>query len=342
MKYLLQYNLRLYLSDPIRVKHKNCYTVTNVDAMNEPVNVMLLSPAEREANKTRAQRAEDIAYTLNHALSCGTNDMFIAPTISALLGVQVGCADPTHDHGVHEHHHHDHHPHNAHDGRTHRSFSKWPAKFLPPEPSPQVQAAKKFDWKIYRSEALHYLKGEIVGDALAVPLTIATQRFFPALMAGIGTLVEPVAAPFFRRGANASAEKWGADAGLDADAPEVVARAQALYHSEMQHLPQAVMWNVFAFPIGVVTQKMGGHGSSYARIIRNKSIGALISNALLLGGRAMAPNIAQQWDAMNSRYLIAPVTGLVGEASGLKHSDVARWAARVQSASPEEAEQRTP
>ncbi len=336
--------------------------------MREPVNVMLKPPAAREADKNSAQRAEDIAYTINHALSCGLNDMIIAPSIAALFGVQVGCSDPSHHHGTHDngHHGHDHHghDHHGHEGHNHPVFpSPFPtgagkkptprkAKFVadvPPEPhnhthgEPHIHAPRKFswknlnwntiDWKTYRSEALHYLKGEIIGDAAAVPLTIATQRLFPSLMEGLRRVIEPITAPFFCTGANAAAAHWGKRHGFGSDAPEVIEKAHAMYDREMQHLPQAVMWNLYAFPIGVVTQKLSGHDSSYARIIRNKSIGAIISNTLLLGSRALAPGIAQQWDAMNSRSIIAPVTGAAMQAFGANPAP-APWVERVEQGPP--------
>ena len=297
---------------------------------------MLSKPvATQEAQKTREERAEDIAYTINHAVSCATTDMLIAPTVSALFGVQVGCADPSHDHG-HDHHDHDHHGHEQH----HDSAAQGHAH----EPHPHAPKRFKLNWKLYRSEALHYFKGEVIGDLAAVPLTIMVQRFFPSVMNGIRHLIEPLAAPFFRRGADYAAKRWGAKQGLPEDAPEIVAHAQSMYQSEIKHLPQAVMWNLFAFPIGVIGQKLGGHGSSVSRIIRNKSIGALISNGILLGTRAFAPDMAERWDKMNSEHVIVPTTKVIGKIFGVRDEDVDRlskqnnadtsWAKRVEDDQP--------
>lgn len=306
----------------------------------------VIPAVETEAEKTRQQRATDVAYTINHAVSCATTDMLIAPTISALFGVNVGCSDPTHHHGsephdhFHAHHDHDHkheHHEHHHDGdhhHAHEDHDHGHAHDHEPPVEPHAHAElhshgpqrSKLNWQLYKSEALHYLKGEIVGDLAAVPLTIMVQRYLPSVMAGLGSIIGPLASPFFRSGAERTARRWGHEHGFADDAPEVVARAEAMYRSEMKHLPQAVMWNLFAFPIGVVGQKWGGHASSTARIIRNKSIGAVISNGILLGGRALNPDLAGRWDDFNSTHVIVPTTKVVGKLFGVKDSDMDRIA----------------
>jgi hypothetical protein len=77
--------------------------------MNNPIT----EPSEQR--KTEQQRAEDIAYTINHSLYCTLTD-FLNPPINAatdgwLRWLMPGCG---HDHSKDggNHHHHDHeHPH---------------------------------------------------------------------------------------------------------------------------------------------------------------------------------------------------------------------------------------
>lgn len=63
-----------------------------------------LSPKQREAAKTDAQRAEDVAYTINHAIACTVTDL-VDPIIGDLTQkhlnkrYHIGCSDPTHNHG---------------------------------------------------------------------------------------------------------------------------------------------------------------------------------------------------------------------------------------------------
>lgn len=296
---------------------------------------MQLTPREMEHEKTRFEKAQDVAYTMNHALSCGFTDIVTSPLISGLFGVSLGCLGHTHADG---HHHHDHHH------PTHEEPSSLVAKIKNALSWKNIQQrAGQFSWKEYRKEAVHYFKGEIIGDFVAVPLTIGVQRLFPGFMQWLNKLCEPLAAPFFRRGAKHAAEHWGARRGLAEDSGEVEQRAAKIYHHEMSHLSQAVMWNMFAFPAGMIAQKMGGHDVGWGKIFLAKLSGAIVSNAMLLGGRAMAPETAERIDRFNSRHFIEPVTGgvmrLLGNtpASRVEAGEGAALQGRIESAAQEAA-----
>lgn len=247
-----------------------------------------------EQAKSGQDRAEDIAYTINHALSCGTTDVVLQPIISAAFGVNVGCNHPEH-----------HHP------------------------------KQKLTLKTFAHEAGHYFKGEIIGDMAAVPMTIAVQRTLPNMMNGIRKLCEPVFGWAFRAGATRNAQRWGKDQGLTADAPEVKAHAEASYQHEVSHLPQAVVWNMFAYPIGAVAQKMGGHGRSYGEIFKSKLVGGVVSNSLLIGGRMLAPDAAQKWDRVMGENVFSPVSKTVASILGVdttqkqKSAEASTWAERL-------------
>jgi hypothetical protein len=281
------------------------------------------SARELEKAKTSQRRAEDVAYTINHALSCGTTDVLLQPLIAAATGLNVGCSDPSHrEHHGHDHHGHDHHEHKHH-GHDH-----------PPK-------KPKLTLKTFAHVAGHYLKGEIIGDVVAVPLTIGVQRLFPNFMNGLRNLLEPLVGWAFRGGANRTARNWAQNQGLAADAPEVKSYAEEVYQHEMSHLPQAVVWNMFAYPIGAVVQKKTGHNSSYPEIFKSKAIGAVVSNGLLIGGRMMAPDLAQKWDAAMGERVLLPVGKKVGKLFGVdektmehaanrgKRHEAATWALRV-------------
>lgn len=232
----------------------------------------------REHSKTPEQRAEDIAYTINHAVSCATTDLFIVPTISA-----------------------------------------------------RISGNKANYWH----EATHYLRGEIIGDFSAVPLTIMVQRFFPAFMDMVGRVIDPIAKPMFQHGARHAAERWGKKHGLAATDTQVVDRAEEIYQHEMQHLPQAAVWNMFSFPLGVIGQKWAGHDGGYGHIARNKLLGTAISNVLLIGGRAMLPDKAEKFDRLDGKYIIRPATRAISNLIGIDSKIVDRMDKKA-----EEAEQR--
>lgn len=253
---------------------------------------------QAEKTKTEHDRAGDIAYTINHAISCGTTDVVLQPVIAAAFGINVGCNDPSHRH-----------------------------------------PGQKFSLRSFLHEAGHYLKGEIIGDLVAVPLTIGVQRLFPNFMHGVRRVVEPLVGWAFRLGASHSARRWGQAQGLAADAPEVQAQADAMYEHEVQHLPQAVVWNMFAYPIGAFGQKAMGHGSEYKQIFKSKLVGAAVSNGILIGGRMLAPGAAQKWDRFAGDNFIAPVSKTVGKAFGVDEKTMqqtrahASWEDRI--ATPE-------
>jgi hypothetical protein len=280
--------------------------------------------AEIEHEKTQLQRAEDVSYTINHALSCGMTDVVLQPLIAAAFGINVGCGDPNHHHDDHGHDHkHDH-------GHTHgpdcNHHDHPPAK-------------RKLTFKSFTSEAWHYFKGEIFGDFVAVPLTIGVQRFFPGFMKGLRSIFEPLLGWAFRMGANHSAQNWGKQQGLASDAPEVVARAQEMYEHEVSHLPQAVVWNMFAYPLGAIAQKMDGHHRSYPEIFKSKLVGAAVSNSILIGGRMLAPGAAEKWDQATGEKIFMPLTRKVGKLFGIEEKTMEKALNKKHQSLPEKAAQ---
>ncbi len=231
--------------------------------------------ADDERMKDSSARAGDVAYTINHALSCGTTDVFLQPIIAATFGVNVGCNHPGHHH--------------------------------PPE---------KLTFKAFAHEAGHYFKGEVIGDLVAVPLTIGVQRVFPYFMHGLRGIIEPAVGWAFRMGANHAAKGWAKQQNIT-DTALIDARAQQLYEHEVSHLPQAVVWNMFAYPIGAFGQKALGHGRSYPEVFKSKLVGGLVSNGLLIGSRMIFPAAAQRWDATLGESIYLPVTKKIGTLFGV-------------------------
>ncbi len=313
------------------------------------------SAREREQAKDKQQRAEDVAYTINHALSCGTTDVLLQPIIAAVFDKNIGCADPSHaDHNGkhhdghghgHEHHGpgHEHHgPGHEHHGPGHEHHGPGHEHHGPAHKTPHP-AKPKLTLKAFAHTAGHYLEGEVIGDVAAVPLTIGVQRFFPNFMHGIRKLTEPLFGWAFRAGANRTARHWAQEQGLANSAPEVKAHAEEIYQHEISHLPQAVVWNMFAYPIGAVAQlKRSGYDLDHLpRILKSKLVGALVSNSILIGGRMIAPGAAQKWDAAMGERVLLPVGKKVGKLFGVdektmelaankgKRYQAAAWATRV-------------
>lgn len=289
----------------------------------------------QEKAKTREQKAEDIAYTVNHAISCGTTDIFVQPFVSAAVVTAIQSNKlprwlhwlenifEKHDHGhhsdghAHAHNHanaHSHHEHNAACGHTHGHDHSAPAK-------------KQSLWKQLLHNAQHWLFGEVVGDVGGILPTIWVQRTFPGFMHGIRRVLEPVAGGVFRNGAERDARHWGQKHGFDADSNEVKQKAAALYEHEVSHLPQAVVWNAFSIPINYAAQVgMALYRKqpvpNWKEFAVGKTFGFLISNGVLLGGRAIAPEKFNEWDRINSQHVIEPTMRKIGGILGIDHKTV--------------------
>jgi hypothetical protein len=259
----------------------------------------MLTPAQYERSKTRVQRGEDIAYTINHALSCGMTDIFIQPYVNAGVNEAIdGGRVPRwlgwvknifekHDHGHDQHDHHGHDHHHAHDEK------------------PTLHA-----------NARHWLFGEAIADTVAVPLTVMTQRLLPGFMDGIRRVLEPMAGWAFRAGAQRDALAWARKETMVPDAGQIKAHEDALYEYEIAHLPQAVMWNAFSIPINIGMQWAQGSHSKWYSLLAAKTFGSLVSNGLLIGGRAFSPDTFHHIDQWNSKHIITPVARTVGGAFG--------------------------
>lgn len=310
------------------------------------------SAKQREKEKSAQEHAEDVAYTVNHALSCGATDILVQP-LAATFATALVQEEllPKKWHGItkfFEHHHdHDHGHGHSHTHGTGEACSHTPVrqdglqKFraaAPTEPTKRVaedlSASGKWNRvgskirsqlrpKQFLGNLSHWVAGETVGDAGGVIPTILVQRSFPSFMEGMRKVLEPIARPFFRNGAERDARKWGKRQGLAADAPEVKEKEAYFYEHEMSHLPQAVVWNGFSIPINFGVQYLthGNHKSSNWRkavaemlpgFIVGKGFGTFFSNGILLGGRAVAPDAFIAWDRWNSKTFIKPTLGALG------------------------------
>ncbi|MDX1974194.1 MAG: hypothetical protein SFT92_00805 [Rickettsiales bacterium] len=259
-----------------------------------------LTPEAREAKKTDAQRAQDTAYTINHAIACTVTD-FIDPYIGNVtqtyLGKRfsIGC---NHDHSHDANHDYDH----AHD-HTH-------------------------DHPHDHSHLTHWWIGEVVGDFGAVPLTIGLQRYAPGFMDRLRMLMEPALGTFFHKGAERTAKKWALKHGVPIESDEYKAQLEAIYRHEMDHLPQALIWTASSIAINLATQRaMGNHGPFW-QLAAGKATGATISAGLVVSGRGLAPGAAESWDNFTSEHLFLPATQAVGGLFGVKKEDVQQMAER--------------
>lgn len=255
------------------------------------------TPQEYEALKTKEERAEDIAYTINHALACTFTD-WIDPVVGNFtqkyLGKRfsVGCG---HDHSQDGGHHHDCGHDHSHDGEKKNTFGKW-------------------------------VLGELTGDFGAVPVTIAFQRFTPGLMSAMRNVMEPFAGPAFKFGANYSARSWANKNDIDPSSDVVKDKANDIYEHEMRHLPQAFVWTAASTAINIAVQRQLGNDGPLWHMLAGKLNGVAISTGAVVGGRAIMPQTARKWDQWTSNNIFLPVTKMVGKVAGINEEDVDRMA----------------
>lgn len=288
-----------------------------------------LTPKQAERSKSQPDKASEWAYTINHAISCGLTDVFIQPYVGKWVTDAIHHDRLPHGlhwlHAIFEKHDHDDHPHGHGACDAHHDHEKL----------------------TLRNNLGHWFGAEAISDVLAVPLTVMTQRLFPGFMRGIRTVIEPVAGGFFRSGANRDARHWAERQADPVSAQSVVNKAEELYQYEMDHLPQAVMWNAFSIPMNVAAQKIMGSNLNWGTIAVGKTFGALVSNGMLIGGRALAPNAFHHWDRWSSRTVVTPTTKIVGKLFGISSETVDKvanehhsrqgavaWQGRISDTSP--------
>lgn len=283
--------------------------------MSETPKTTITTARALEDKKTSMERGEDVAYTINHAISCGLTDIAVQPyvgvwTINAIEKAADAGKFPSWMKWIQNLFEKPHdHDENCEIGPNGEHIHKTPSKLLK---SPS-----------FLQNVLHWSSAEFFGDVGAVPATVMVQRMAPGFMEDIRKVVEPMARDGFRKGAHSASLVWAERNGFNVGSAEQVAKENELYEYEMKHLPQAVVWNMFAWPTNVLLQryvfKEHGHEHSLATIAVGKTFGALFSNVALIGGRAALPDLAHKWDQWNSENIIVPTTKAVGGIFGVDH-----------------------
>jgi hypothetical protein len=328
----------------------------------EERDAFVAAAVKREREKTREEKAADIAYTINHSISCGITDIFVnTPAMVLAAGMVDEKILPgwmgwiehifeNHDDHGHGHGHGDGKSHSHKPGEPHehkalilgKGFDKFRAA---PEPEKIVEAShgkwnrvwerlkKALEWKNFSHDLVHWSTGEVVGDVGGIVPTVVVQRMFPGFMARMQLALEPIAGGVFRSGAKRDAKHWAKVNNLAEDAPEVKAKEAELYKHEIEHLPQAVVWNVFSIPMNYLAQlgfhkwenrnaPGGGKGFSVTKFLVGKTFGFVFSNTVLIGGRGMMPELFGKWDQWNSKTIIKPTMGLIGGVMGVNQKTI--------------------
>lgn len=269
-----------------------------------------LTPADLEKRKSAEQRAEDIAYTINHSLACTATD-FINPIVNTFTEGRIkaigGCG----------------HDHSKDGGHCHHvpapTADTWWGR---------VKQSSKNSFS--RERLMQWTKGEFIGDFGAVPLTIFVQRAFPNFMNGTRKLIEPLMGGIFRYGVERDSKRWARRHDVDTSSAAYRQHVDEVYEHEMSHLPQAVVWTGFALALNVGYQKYKDATRPLAGLLAACMSGMAVTAGLVVAARAIAPHKVREFDKATSEHVMLPATRVVGKLFGVDDAAVDRMAAEQE------------
>jgi hypothetical protein len=192
--------------------------------------------------------------------------------------------------------------------------------------------AHDHDHMHHHGSLMHSLIGEVVGDFVSVPITIAAQRFAPSFMSSLRSASEPFIGQTFHASAERSALNWAARRGIAYNSEAYNQRVEDIYNHEMDHLPQAMLWTISSVGINAATQRWAGNTHSPVTIVAGKVAGTALSTSLVIGARLLAPKSARSWDKFTSKNIIIPTTKFVAGALGIDDNVVDKVVEREQGA----------
>lgn len=158
----------------------------------------------------------------------------------------------------------------------------------------------------------HWLVGEAVGDVGAVAVTLGIQKVAPGAMRALSQGMEHVVGGLYYWSAQRDAKGWAKAHGHTEYSQECSDYAEKLYRHEVDHLGQAAVWAVSSVALNVASQKLITHNPlPVTQMLFYKSLGALTTSGLLVGGRSLFPNKFNQLDNVTAAHVFTPIMHLV-------------------------------
>ena len=280
------------------------------------------SAALLEKRKTPEGRAEDIAYTINHAIVCAATDVidpFFAAGMQKHFGknIHISQCNKTHDHGNHDEHKESHKKEDAHkecnSGKKACSNADHAKDKKLHKKGGHKGCAHHHGPPTFWGSLKHWLKAEAVGDIGAVPITIGAQYFAPSMMSKIGHGIESLVGNDYRASARRAAKEWAGKQNIPLDDARVKERENDIYNHEIDHFGQVGVWTASSVGINIGYQKfVSGNSHPWKHLLLYKTIGAAQTAAVLMGGRALYPEKFRDMDQWTTKNLYLPTTKLLG------------------------------
>ena len=169
-----------------------------------------------------------------------------------------------------------------------------------------------------KAHVKEHFEGEFLGDIVAVPVTIAIQRFLPEVTGMIRGALEPVATPFYRFSALRETTAWAKRHGVSRESDAFKEHQDRLTDYELKKIPLQATWTLTSLAFNVAGQKaFFGNPHSAGEIALSVSIGSLATLMLQNATRVLTPELAHGVDHQIKEHVVKPVTQVVNRITTL-------------------------
>jgi hypothetical protein len=161
-----------------------------------------------------------------------------------------------------------------------------------------------------------HISAEFLGDIVAVPATIAIQRFLPEANNLIRNIVEPLFGGAYQSGAEREAKCWSEKNNIDINSNDFLDYKTQKYEYEMSKLPMQINWTITSLFSNVIAQKTLFHNEESARDIAISLVGGVLATAIMQNvARVAFPQYLHNVDNFISDNVVAPATKIFGKTA---------------------------
>ncbi len=259
-----------------------------------------LSARQREQQKTRREKQEDVANLISHTFLCFLTD---APSMALNSWVEKNVTA-------------------GFDKDTRQAHFN--VDFSASKDSTSVGEALKDQF--HPNNIGCWLFGEGIGDIVAIPATIAVQRFAPEVMDVLEKPLEGMFGGVYRQSAEARANRWADKHNIMRGSEEYLAYQERHYRKDMERLPQTFVWSAISMVAGALAQQhiaplvneQWREEKSFNKIILSSVLGKAVTGVAANAPRVLAPELAEKGDHFVREHIAEPTTEIFEHILGTK------------------------